>query len=180
VSEATKYSVVELLRDGRKVEIRALKPGDRNGLMAAIARTSAESLYRRFFAAKRYFSESEETYFLDIDFRTHVALVAIVQEEGQPVIVGGGRYVVAEPGSAEVAFAIIDEYQGQGIGGALLRHIVALAREAGLEELVAEVLPQNRPMLEVFRKSGLETDTKRDGDVVRVTLRLSQKTTSQS
>jgi GNAT superfamily N-acetyltransferase len=172
MSEAAKYSAFELLRDDRKIEIRALRPGDRNGLMAAIERTSTESLYRRFFVAKRYFSETEETFFLNIDFRTHVALVAIVEESGQPAIVGGGRYVVAQPGSAEVAFAIIDEYQRRGIGGALLRHLIALAREAGLKTLLAEVLPENGPMLKLFEKSGLETDTKREGGVVHVTLRL--------
>ncbi len=179
MSEVTKYSAVELLSNGRKVEIRALKPSDRTGLMSAIERTSAESLYRRFFAAKRYFSETEQTFFLNIDFCTHVALVAVVEENGLSVIVGGGRYIVAKPGSAEVAFAIIDEYQGQGIGGALLRHLVALAREAGLKELIAEVLPKNRQMLKVFEKSNLKTDNKRDGGVIHVTLRLSQKATEQ-
>ena len=172
MSEAANYSAIEWLRDGRKVEIRALKPDDRAGLLAAIERTSAESLYRRFFAVKRYFSETEETFFLDIDFRTHVALVAIVKENGQPVIVGGGRYVLAQPGSAEVAFAIVDAYQGQGIGAALLRHLIVLARAAGLKTLIAEVLPENGPMLRVFEKSGLKIDTKRDGGVVHVTLRL--------
>ena len=91
-----------------------------------------------------------------IDFRTHVALVAVVQEDGQPVIVGGGRYIVAKPGSAEVAFAIIDEYQGQGIGGALLRHLVALAREAGLKELIAEVLPKTGRCSKYSRKVTLK------------------------
>lgn len=177
--EAANYSAIELLRDGRKVEIRAVKLDDRAGLLAAIERTSTKSLYRRFFAVKRYFSKTEETFFLNIDFYTHVALVAIVKENGLPVIVGGGRYVVAQPGSAEVAFAIVDEYQGQGIGGSLLRHLIALAREAGLQELIAEVLPENRPMLKVFEKSGLKTDTKRDGGIIHVTLRLSQGATEQ-
>jgi GNAT superfamily N-acetyltransferase len=57
-----------------------------------------------------------------------------------------------DPGRAELAFALIDEYQGQGIGTAL---ISTIARGAGLQELIAEVLPENAAMLDVFKKSGL-------------------------
>ena len=60
----------------------------------------------------------------------------------------------------------------------MLRHLIALAREAGLQELIAEVLPENRPMLKVFEKV-VKTDTKRDGGIIHVTLRLSQGATEQ-
>ena len=114
--EPASYSAIETLRDGRKVEIRAQRPVDRDDLTSAIARTSKDSLYRRFFVAKREFSEKEVSFFVDVDFVNHVALVAVAKEGGQAAIVGGGRYVVVRPGQAEVAFAVIDEYQGQGIG----------------------------------------------------------------
>lgn len=173
MSDAARHSAIEALRDGRRVEIRALRPDDRVGLEEAVGRSSAESLHRRFFAVKRSFSEREVAYFLDVDFVSHVALVAVVDEGGQPVIIGGGRYIVVQPGQAEVAFAVVDQYQGQGIGAALMRHLVALAREAGLKELIAEVLPENTPMLKVFTKSGLPMTTKREPGVVHVTLPLS-------
>jgi len=57
--DASRYSVLETLRDGRKVEIRALEPEDRAGLLAAVAGMSDEARYRRFFAPKRAFSEKE-------------------------------------------------------------------------------------------------------------------------
>jgi RimJ/RimL family protein N-acetyltransferase len=170
--EAAKYSATEALRDGRRVEIRALRPDDRADLLAAAARTSEQSLYRRFFAVRRSFTEREIAFFLNPDFVNHVALVAVVEESGRPVIVGGGRYVVTQPGRAEVAFAVVDQYQGQGIGAALMRHVAAIARAAGLEELIAEVLPDNIPMLKVFEKSGLRLSTRREPQVVHVSLRL--------
>jgi ribosomal protein S18 acetylase RimI-like enzyme len=71
-----------------------------------------------------------------------------------------------------VAFAVIDEYQGQGIGTKLLRHLAAIARQAGLQEFVAEVLPENMPMLKVFETSGLVVTMKRDPGVVHVVLGL--------
>ena len=173
MSEVAKFSATETLRDGRRVEIRALRHEDRTGLEDAVRRASAESLRRRFFAVRRHFSEQEMEFFSDIDFVSHVALVVVADEGGGPVIVGGGRYVVLEPGRAEVAFALIDDYHGQGIGAALMRDLAAIAREAGLKELIAEVLPENMAMLNVFRKSGLHPTTRREADVMHVTLQLS-------
>jgi GNAT superfamily N-acetyltransferase len=171
--EPANYSAFETLRDGRRAEIRALRADDRANLIAAVARSSGQSLYRRFFAAKRSFSESEIAFFLNVDFVNHVALVAVVEESGRPVICGGGRYVVAQPGRAEVAFAVVDQYQGQGVGAALMRHLAAIARSAELRELIAEVLPDNIPMLRVFEKSGLPVNIKREPQVVHVSLQLS-------
>jgi GNAT superfamily N-acetyltransferase len=170
--EAANYSAFETLRHGRRVEIRALRPEDRADLIAAVGRSSAQSLYRRFFAVKRDFAEPEIEFFLNVDFVDHVALVAVVDESGRRVIAGGARYIVVEPGKAEVAFAVVDQYQGQGLGAALMHHLAAIAREAGLKELIAEVLPDNVPMLKVFEKSGLPLRIKREAQVVHVALRL--------
>lgn len=170
--EAAKYSAIELLRDGRKVEIRALRTEDKADMLGAIGRTSAQSLYRRFFGAKRDFSEKEVDFFLNIDFTNHVALVAVIEESGRAVIIAGGRYVAVRPGVAEIAFAVIDDYQGQGIGAALLRHLAAIARDGGFKEFTAEVLPDNIPMLKVFEKSGLKFRTKRQAGAVHVALQL--------
>jgi ribosomal protein S18 acetylase RimI-like enzyme len=172
MSEAATYSAGEALRDGRRVEIRALRPDDRADLITAVGRTSADSFYRRFFGVRHEFTEREIASYLNIDFIDHVALVAVLEEGGRSMIVGGGRYIVVEPGTAEVAFAVIDEYQRQGIGAALLRHLAAIARGARLRELVAEVLPDNAPMLKVFEKGGLGLSTKRGPGVVHVALRL--------
>jgi RimJ/RimL family protein N-acetyltransferase len=170
--QAAAYSAVETLRDGRRVEIRALRPDDRDGLFAALGRVGAQSLYRRFFSVKRHFTEKETSFFLHVDFKSHVALVAVIDEAGRPVIAGGGRYVVVSAGWAEAAFAIVDQYQGQGIGAALLRHLAAIARAAGLQKLVAEVLPENIAMLRVFEKSGLPLCKKREAGTVHVVLEL--------
>jgi RimJ/RimL family protein N-acetyltransferase len=170
--DAANYSSTDSLRDGRTIEIRALRPTDHAGLLAAVERISAESLYRRFMGAKRHFSEKERAFFLNVDFVNHVALVAVIQEAGRDTIIAGGRYIVERPGTAEVAFAVIDKYQGQRIGTALLRHLTKIARGAGLREFIAEVLPDNSSMLKVFEKSGLKFDFKRASGVVHVTLQL--------
>src|SRR5215472_10517019 len=96
------YSIRERLRDGRPIEIRALRADDETGMLAAVDRTNPESLRRRFFVTKRGFSEKEKAFFMNVDFINHVALVAEIDEDGRPAIIGGGRYIVVRPGAAEV------------------------------------------------------------------------------
>jgi RimJ/RimL family protein N-acetyltransferase len=166
------YSAREHLRDGRPVEIRALRPDDEADMLAAIDRTGADSLHRRFFVTKRGFSEKERAFFMNIDFVDHVALVAVIDEGGRPAIVGGSRYVVTKPGEAEVAFVVVDAFQGQGIGALLTRHLTGLARAAGLKELVADVLPENIAMRKVLGKFAFRTARGLDPQVLHLTLPL--------
>jgi RimJ/RimL family protein N-acetyltransferase len=168
----SEYSAVETLRNGRRAEIRALKPADRAAMLEAVAAMSEAARYRRFFAPKRSFSEKEIEYYLNVDFVSHVALVAVVDDAAGPVLAGGGRYIVTAPGRAEVAFGVDDAHQGLGIASSLMRHLVAIARTAGLKALVAEVLPDNAPMLKVFERCGLTMTTRREAGVVHVTLAL--------
>ena len=91
MTDAADYSAFETLPDGGRIDMGAQRPQDRDGIRAALARTSEELLYHRFFTVKREFSEKEAHYFLDIDFVKHVALVAVADEDGRPTIVGGCR-----------------------------------------------------------------------------------------
>jgi len=154
------------------VEIRALQPDDRGGLLAAVDRTSRQSLYRRFFSFKRGFTDQEIDFYVNVDFVSHVALVALLPEDGRGLIVGGARYITVQQDSAEVAFVVDDAHQGQGIGGALMRHLTIIARQNGFKELTADVLPENVAMLSVLEASGLPITTRREPGVTHVTLQL--------
>jgi GNAT superfamily N-acetyltransferase len=170
--DAASYSATDQMRDGRVIEIRALKPTDEADMVAAVERIGAQSLYRRFMGAKRGFSDKERAFFLNVDFVNHVALVAVVKEQDRASIIAGGRFIVEKPGTAEVAFAVVDDYQGQGIGASLLRHLAILARQIGLKEFTAEVLPDNTPMLKVFERSGLKFTSRRSADGVHAVMQL--------
>ena len=172
MSDLSSYIAHEHLRDGNMAEIRALRPEDEADMLAALEQTSAQSLQRRFFAMKRHFSDKERAFFMDVDFKNHVALVARAEEAGRKVTVGGSRYIVFEPGRAEMAFMVVDAWQGRGIGSILMRHLVKIAREAGLQELTAEVLPENAGMLKVFAKFGFKPTTRRDPQIVHLVLSL--------
>lgn len=166
------YRAVEPLRDGRSIEIRALRPADETRMLAAISPTTPQSLCRRVFGAKKDFSEGEKAFFFNIDFIGDVALVAALEHSGRTAIVGGARYVVSAPGIAEVAFTVVDEFQGNGIGSALMSHLILLARRASLEQLVADILPHNITVMSILKKTGLLTTITRAKGVVHVTLDL--------
>ena len=141
-------------------------------MLAAVGRTGTQSLQRRFFVVKRGFSEKEIAFFMNIDFTNHVALAALTEEEGRKVIIGGGRYIVTEGGTAEIAFVVIDEYQGQGVGSLLMQHLAVIARRAGLKNLIAEVLPENAAMRKVFSKFGFQARRGNDPQVIHLVLPL--------
>lgn len=171
--ETANYPAHEHLGNGTQIEVRLLQSSDEADMLDLIKRTSTRSLQRRFFAVKRDFSEKERAFFMNIDFRNHVALVALTQKESRSVIVGGGRYIVFETGRAEMAFTVIDDWQGRGIGSILMRHLIKIARSAGLRELIAEVLPENAAMLNVFAKFGFRSVAQPDPRTIHLALSLS-------
>jgi RimJ/RimL family protein N-acetyltransferase len=173
--ETARYSAKETLLDGRTVTIRAQRPEDLEAWRRAMSRSSPASLYHRFFEIKRGFTENEEHYFLDIDFVKHVALVAVVEENGTS-IVGGCRYVLVEPAMAEISFHVIDEYQTKEIGTMLMRHLAKIARAAEVTELTAEVMSDNEPMIKVIARSGLQVSATREGAIFYYNMRFPQAT----
>ena len=155
------YDTTDVLLDGKTIRIRAIHRDDRQRLLKHFESLSPESVYFRFFGPKKTLSARELTQFTDLDYRHHVALVATLNQQGDERIIGVGRYFVAGgrkglKRSAEVAFAVLDEYQGHGIATVLLRHLLGIARASGVGEFTANVLGGNRKMIEVLVSSGFE------------------------
>lgn len=169
------YSADEQLLDGRGVCIRAIRADDKRALAEGFRRQSAESAYFRFFGPRRALNEDELVFFTEVDFRTHVALVAELADDATPI--GVGRYIVdaaAGPDCAEVAFAVDDVHHGLGVATLLLRHLVRIARAGGIATFTASVLDDNHPMLEVFAHAGLPQQRHRDGPVITLRLQLGE------
>ena len=139
-----------VLRDGRAAHMRPITPQDAQGLVDFYGEVSEQSKYLRFFAPMPNLSERDVHRFTTVDHRDRVALVVTVAEQ----IIAVGRYDVIEKGQAEVAFLVQDAHQGRGIAQLLLEHLAQAGRERGVDRFVAEVLPDNRAMLQVFREQG--------------------------
>jgi GNAT superfamily N-acetyltransferase len=137
------------LRDGSTVLLREVLPTDRAAIKAGFDALSPESRYRRFFAPMQRLSESDLTYLTEVDHHDHEAVLAF-DHDGGPV--GVARYVrIDPPESAEVAVAVVDDWQGRGAGTALLERLVTRARQNGIERFVASVLEENDDALDLFR-----------------------------
>lgn len=170
------FVTTESLKDGTPVTVRAVRPDDKNRIVAAFRELEPETIYTRYFQYKTELTSEELRRATEVDFESNVALVVTVGEGEGETIIGGARYV-AHKGSAgepsgEIAFTVEEDYQGQGIASSLLRHLVRIARDNGLARLEAEVLPGNRSMLAVFSRCGLPIKMERLDDVVHVTLAL--------
>jgi RimJ/RimL family protein N-acetyltransferase len=173
--DASRFQETETLKSGIPVTIRAIRPDDKAGVVDAFGKLEPESVYTRFFQAKESLSDRDLKAATEVDFRNVVALVVTTVSGGKEILIGGGRYVLYAPSgprSAEVAFLVEEDYHGQGIAGRLLRHLVRIAREQGVEQLEADVLPQNKAMLAVFARSGLPLKQSPAEGAVHLTLSL--------
>ena len=175
--DARNYSARETLRDGLEVTIRAIRPDDRDALLAAFLALDPKSIRLRFFGPKKDLSDRELAAATDVDFVRIVALVTCIHDGAGERIIGAGRYVATgdsdPPDQAEVAFTVEEDYQGLGIASRILRHLAGIAVRTGITRFEAEVLPENAGMLAVFERSGFPVQQKTADGIVHVTLSLS-------
>lgn len=141
---------------------------DTGVLIAFFHALSDESRYSRFHGQPAI-DERAIAPMVDPDWAERGALVGTYEDE----VVALGSYVrLRDVRTAEVAFAVADDFQGRGIGTRLLERLAELAAAAGIEEFLAEVLPSNAPMLGVFADAGFVTSRSLEGGVVEVRLTL--------
>jgi GNAT superfamily N-acetyltransferase len=142
------------LSDGSEVEIRPLTPDDKAGLAAGFARLSELSRYRRFLSPTSRLTAKQLAYLTEVDHHDHEALVAIDPASRYGLAVA--RYVrsAENPGEAEFAVAVADDWQRRGLGTALLRHLAAKARAEGITRFSGLVLEDNLPMRGLLRSLG--------------------------
>jgi RimJ/RimL family protein N-acetyltransferase len=132
------------LEDGTRIRIRPIEPGDKPRLAAAIGQLSAESIRRRFLAAKPSLSRSELRYLTEIDGDHHLALVAVLEDDPEQ-LAGVARCVRLEPGGDVAEFAIVvgDSLQRQGLGTVLATALADAACRVGIRRFAATTLADN-------------------------------------
>ena len=170
--DLSSYHAIESLRDQRTVTIRAIRPDDKGLIIDGLNNVSAESLYRRFLTTKREITDHGLKQVTEVDFVNVVALIALLEKDGNDQIVGGGRYIRTTGQRAEVAFLIRDAFQGLGIASRIFKHLVAIARDSGITQFEADVLPSNEAMFKVFARSGIPVTRTATRDSVYVLIKL--------
>ena len=181
-----------LLTDGRTARLRPIRPDDGPALRAFGEKLSRETVYFRFFSPRRQIGDEEIAHLVTVDYRDRLALVALVEGE----VVAVARYdrcgeaetkdrpaVAADMprGSgealdeAEVAFVVRDDHQGRGLGTVMLEHLASAAVARGIGRFVADALPENHRMINVFRTAGFDEHARLDSGVIRVTMELAPR-----
>ena len=165
-----------VLRDGSMAHVRPIVPNDADRVRRFHAGQSAESIYLRFFAPLKALSDKDVARFTQVDYDWRVALVATVHED----IIGIARFDRLDETTAEVAFHISDAHQGKGVGSVLLEHLAAIGQELGVTKFVADVLPQNHKMIQVFTEAGYEVNYHFDDGVIAVAFTIEPTEQSQA
>jgi len=165
-------SRIEHLSSGDDILLRPLKLSDESALQDMLYRLSDESTYRRFMAYKKVHPHEEIQKLVDVDYKQSMGIIACAGQDHAQII-GMARYDVdAATGLGDIAFVVRDEWHGRGVGTSLLRRMIELAKAEGLPGFEARILAENKPMLRLFKKSGLPIALERKGDIYHLTTRF--------
>jgi GNAT superfamily N-acetyltransferase len=134
------------LADGSSVTVRPATTHDEPALWLFLSGLCSKARRLRFFIGSA-----------DIGYAAHLAAATDVRHYGliahdeTGVLVGHATYVRLDDTRAEVAVEVADHLHGRGLGTILIERLAAVAEGRGITSFVAEVLPENRAMLDVFR-----------------------------
>src|ERR687894_1364237 len=151
-----------VLADGTQVQVREIQPGDAPALQRLVGRLSEQSIYLRFFGPMNELSDKKAKHFAEVDGEDQYALVALdPQDDGE--IVAVVRYN-REGGTdrAEYAALVEDRLQGRGLGLGLTHALIQAARERGIKDFEALVLPENRGMIRLLSDLELPERVRRE------------------
>ncbi len=164
---------VRTTRKGVVVRFRPVRINDETIVKDLFYKLSDQSLRRRFMSPRLDVPHQMRQDFVVIDYTREMVILASLEDNGNEVTVGMGQLIIdQEHHTAEVAFAVRDDYQNRGIGSELLDYLTFLAKRKGLQGFTAEVLSENLPMLHVFESKGFDMTKKIEEGVYELNMRF--------
>jgi acetyl coenzyme A synthetase (ADP forming)-like protein len=141
-----------VLRDGSTIRIRPARPSDTTRVEDYLIDLSPETRRLRFWS-QAIDVRTLAAKIVDVDYADHLTLLALTGgDEGR--MIGGAQYIRIDGGRAEFSVSVADAYHGKGIGSILIGQTAQAAAGQRVTTFVAEVLPENHTMINVFRASG--------------------------
>lgn len=158
------------LKDGTEMLLRPIRPEDEPMWHEMLSCSSRESIRQRFRYIFKETTHKMAIPYCFIDYDREMAIVAIVEEDGETKMAGVGR-LVADPDRevAEYAVFVADPWQNRGLGGKLTDYCLEIAKSWGIREVRAETTPDNFRMIAIFRDRGFSIDHRREEGVVLAT-----------
>ncbi len=134
-----------ILRDGTPLRLRGPTPADYDDIKAFYDRLSEDSLYARFHGSVRTEGAARSDAEADGDAR-----VVLLGWRADRVVASGSYDRLREPGVAEVAFTVAENFQGRGVATRMLEQLAEIGAGRGIARFDAEVMDTNQAMLAVF------------------------------
>ena len=153
------------------IVLRPLHHGERSAVLEVFAGLSERSRRLRFLGSKPRLLERDVDWLVDVGCCGREAVVAIDQESGATV--GLARFVRdGDAPEAEIAFEVVDDWQGRGLGKRLLAELRSLALGQGIFRFRALIAHGNRPAFALVHGVGEELHRRYDGDGVELVVRI--------
>jgi acyl-CoA hydrolase/GNAT superfamily N-acetyltransferase len=158
-------------KTGLSMLLRPVKLSDEHLLKDFFYTLSNDSMYRRFVSTRTDMHHDRLQPFVVIDYTKEMVILAVLPQDEKELIIGMAQYLIDETShTAEVAFVVLDDYQGKGIGAVLLDHVTYLAKKSGLLGFTAAVLMENQQMLQLFEKTGFNIEKRTEGGMYELTM----------
>lgn len=159
------------LKNGGSLLVRPAVASDAEGIRSLFHSLSQLDVFTRFFRNLRSLSNRDVQRLCNVNFETEVAFVAVAGTREQPEIVAHACYFIdASTNLAETAFMVSPRWQGQGLGGALQKRMMAHAQSRGVRGFVAEILPTNTSMVKLARSGAANVSVEKTEDSLRLTV----------
>ncbi len=163
-----------LLRDGRPVLLRPIRPEDEPAHHVFISKLTPEDIRFRFFHYKAALPHSEMARLTQIDYDREMAFIAIARDaHGEPETLGVIRSVT-DPDNRHAEFSMVtrSDLKGQGLGRRMMRKMIDHCRSRGTLEFIGDVLAENKPMLSFLDHFGFMVSDSGEEGILRVSYRL--------
>jgi acetyltransferase len=161
-----KYEILWALKNGQEVLLRPIKPEDEPMWLEMFQSFSEESIRYRFFQMLKDTPHEVRVRYCNIDYDREIAIVAEIVENGRRKILGVSRLSIESDGkSGEMAFIVSDYWHGLGLGTKMVDYVLDIAKEKGVENVYAIMLPDNYRALSLTKKMGFNIEYLSDGTV---------------
>ena len=161
------------MRDETPVTIRPIRPEDEPAMVHFHGTLSEQSVYSRYFHHMNLsyrVSHERLTRICFIDYDREMVLVA---ESAGHEIIAVGR-LTRQRGSNDAEFAVLvgDPWQEHGVGGAMMRILVDVARQEHMTRVFGQILTDNRAMQEICKQLGFKLRYSLEDRVVEAVIDL--------
>ncbi len=168
---------IVLPKSGRRVILRPVLAEDEPAHRAFHELQSPESIRYRFFQYRKHFSREDVAQMVQIDYDREMVFIANAPREdgeGEETLGTVRTWTDADNLQCEFAVMVHDKMKGEGLGVALMQKMIDYCRARGTMEMVGNVLPDNRPMLQLAEHLGFEIRFNTEEEVMDLRLVLNE------